>query len=86
MLLFFPFFLLGCAGPPPDAMGEPMSSIANLVPLTHVVRSIQEPWLDLGSPTGHLAAVAAVAVLASTGWVTLKARVAISERDRCCQT
>jgi len=52
MLLFFPFFLLGGAGPPPDAMGDPMSSIANVVPLTHVVRSIQEPWLDLGSPTG----------------------------------
>jgi ABC-2 type transport system permease protein len=29
MLLFFPFFLLGGAGPPPDAMGDPMSSIAN---------------------------------------------------------
>ena len=53
MLLFFPFFLLGGAGPPPDAMGDPMSTIANVVPLTHVVRSIQEPWLDLGTPTGH---------------------------------
>jgi ABC-2 type transport system permease protein len=28
MLLVFPFFLLGGAGPPPDAMGDPMSSIA----------------------------------------------------------
>ena len=34
MLLFFPFFLLGGAGPPPDAMGDPMSTIANVVPLT----------------------------------------------------
>jgi ABC-2 type transport system permease protein len=74
MLLFFPFFLLGGAGPPPDAMGDPMSSIANVVPLTHVVRSIQEPWLDLGSPTGHLAVLAALAVLATTGWVTLSTR------------
>jgi ABC-2 type transport system permease protein len=74
MLLFFPFFLLGGAGPPPDAMGDPMSSIANVVPLTHVVRSIQEPWLDLGSPTGHLAVLAALAALATTGWLTLSAR------------
>jgi ABC-2 type transport system permease protein len=74
MLLFFPFFLLGGAGPPPDAMGDPMSSIANVVPLTHVVRSIQEPWLDLGNPTGHLGVLAALAVLATAGWLTLSAR------------
>ena len=76
MLLFFPFFLLGGAGPPPDAMGDPMSSIANVVPLTHVVRSIQEPWLDLGSGTGHLIVLATLALLATAGWVTLTARSA----------
>ena len=76
MLLFFPFFLLGGAGPPPEAMGNPMSTIANVVPLTHVVRSIQEPWLDLGNPTGHLAVLAALAVLATAGWVTLSTRTA----------
>ncbi|HEX8803762.1 MAG TPA: ABC transporter permease, partial [Acidimicrobiales bacterium] len=76
MLLFFPFFLLGGAGPPPDAMGDPMSSIASVVPLTHVVRSIQEPWLDLGSPTDHVLVLAALAVLATAGWVTLSTRAA----------
>jgi ABC-2 type transport system permease protein len=76
MLLFFPFFLLGGAGPPPDAMGDPMSSIADVVPLTHVVRSIQEPWLDLGSPTGHLAVLAVLAVLATAAWAALSLRTA----------
>jgi ABC-2 type transport system permease protein len=76
MLLFFPFFLLGGAGPPPDAMGEPMSTIANAVPLTHVVRSIQEPWLDLGSPGVHFVVLAALAVLATAGWMTLSTRTA----------
>jgi ABC-2 type transport system permease protein len=76
MLLFFPFFLLGGAGPPPDAMGDPMSTIANAVPLTHVVRSIQEPWLDLGSPNGHLVVLGALVVVATVGWVTLSARAA----------
>jgi len=76
MLLFFPFFLLGGAGPPPDAMGDPMSSIAEVVPLTHVVRSIQEPWLDLGSPTGHLAVLTALGLLATAAWVWLSARTA----------
>jgi ABC-2 type transport system permease protein len=76
MLLFFPFFLLGGAGPPPDAMGDPMSTITNAVPLTHVVRAIQEPWLDLGTPTGHLAVLAALAVVATAGWITLSTRAA----------
>jgi len=71
ILLFFPFFLLGGAGPPPEAMGEPMSTISELVPLTHAVRSVQEPWLDLGSPTVHMAVLAAIAVLATAGWVKL---------------
>lgn len=74
MLLFFPFFLLGGAGPPPDAMGDPMSTIANVVPLTHVVRSVQEPWLDLGSPTDHLAVLAGLAVLATAAWISLSVR------------
>lgn len=74
MLLFFPFFLLGGAGPPPDAMGEPMGSISDLVPLTHVVRSIQEPWLDLGSATGHLVVLVALAATATVAWVSLGAR------------
>jgi ABC-2 type transport system permease protein len=76
MLLFFPFFLLGGAGPPPDAMGDPMSSIAEVVPLTHVVRAIQEPWLDLGNPTGHLAVLAVLAVLATAAWAALSLRTA----------
>jgi hypothetical protein len=53
-----------------------MSSIANAVPLTHVVRSIQEPWLDLGNPTGHLMVLAALVALATTAWVSLTTRTA----------
>jgi hypothetical protein len=55
-------------------MGDPMSTIANVVPLTHVVRSIQEPWLDLGTPTNHLVVLAALAVAATLGWITLTTR------------
>jgi ABC-2 type transport system permease protein len=74
LLLFFPFFLLGGAGPPPEAMGEPMNSISELVPLTHVVRSIQEPWLDLGTPTDHWAVVATLALVATAAWLALSTR------------
>jgi ABC-2 type transport system permease protein len=71
LLLFFPFFLLGGAGPPPDAMGEPMKSVAALVPLSHVIRSVQEPWLDIGNSISNLAVVASVSVIATAAWVTL---------------
>ena len=50
MLLFFPFLLLSGAGPPPNAMGDGMRTVSDAIPLTHVIRSIQEPWLDLGVP------------------------------------
>ena len=73
-LLFFPFFLLGGAGPPPDAMGGTMSSISSWVPLTHVIRAVQEPWLDLGDPIGHLVVLGALAVAATAGWAALATR------------
>ncbi len=74
MLLFFPFFLLGGAGPPPEAMGDPMKAISQWVPLTHVVRAVQEPWLDLGRPTVHVAVLVGLAALATAAWVGLSSR------------
>jgi hypothetical protein len=53
-----------------------MSSISNAVPLVHFVRSIQEPWLDRGNPTSHIAVLAALAVVTTAGWVTLATRAA----------
>jgi ABC-2 type transport system permease protein len=74
MLLFFPFFLLGGAGPPPNAMGDTMSAISQWVPLTHVVRAVQEPWLDLGRPTAHLAVLLGLAAAATVTWIALSGR------------
>ncbi|MGD9694274.1 MAG: ABC transporter permease [Thermoleophilia bacterium] len=74
MLLFFPLFLLGGGGPPPEAMGEPMGSISDALPLTHVVRAIQEPWLDLGGAGVHLAVLAGVTAVATAVWLRLAAR------------
>lgn len=74
MLVFFPSFLLGGGGPPPDAMGSTMRTIADWIPLTHVVRSIQEPWLDVGSPTVHLAILTGILVASTTAWLGLQRR------------
>lgn len=65
LLAFFPSFLLGGAGPPPNAMGDTMEAISQWIPLTHAIRAIQEPWLDLGQPTLHLAVLSAITLVSS---------------------
>ena len=68
LLLFFPVFLLGGGGPPPSAMGSVMRHISDVIPLTHVTRAIQHPWLGLGGSGADLAIVAAIAVACVAGW------------------
>ncbi len=57
LLLFFPSFLLGVGGPPPEAMSETLRNISEVLPLALVNQAIREPWLGLGSATGSLIAV-----------------------------
>lgn len=65
LMLFFPSFLLGAGGPPPHVMGTVLKQVADYLPLTWVTTSIREPWLGIGTPTGTLVQVAALAVVAS---------------------
>jgi ABC-2 type transport system permease protein len=65
LLLFLPMFLLAGGGPPPEAMSSVMNDIATALPLTHVVRAIQEPWLGLGTGTDHLIVVVVMFVVAT---------------------
>ena len=70
LLLFLPMFLLAGGGPPPEAMSSVMNDIATVLPLTHVVRAIQEPWLGLGTGTDHLLVVIAIFVVATLATLT----------------
>ena len=45
ILLFFVMLLLSGAGPPPEVMSPAMQRIADLLPLTHAIRLLQDPWL-----------------------------------------
>jgi ABC-2 type transport system permease protein len=65
LLLFFPSFLLGAGGPPPHAMGSVLRDIRGYLPLTWVTDAVRAPWLGIGSATGSLVLVAAVAVVAT---------------------
>jgi ABC-2 type transport system permease protein len=71
MLLFFPMWLLSGAGPPPSVMSDAMQTVSDLLPLTYVVRAIQDPWLGDGVSTGNLALLVAVLVvsLAASTWL-----------------
>ncbi|MDT4904161.1 MAG: type transport system permease protein [Pseudonocardiales bacterium] len=65
LLLFFPSFLLGAGGPPPQVMGSALRAVSDFLPLTWVTTSIRQPWLGIGTPTGTLVEVAALAVVAT---------------------
>lgn len=54
LLAFFPMWLLSGGGPPPDVMSEPMRRIADVLPLTHAVAAIRDPWLGTGGVGVHL--------------------------------
>ena len=68
LLAFFPSFLLGGGGPPPDVLGGGMTTVANLLPLTHVTESIRDPWLGVGTGAGDLAVVLAFLAASALGW------------------
>jgi len=65
LLLFFPSFLLGSGGPPPQVMGSALRHVADVLPLTLVTKSVREPWLDLGTATASLAVMSVLAVVAT---------------------
>jgi hypothetical protein len=68
LLVFVPVFLLGGGGLPPSAMGSAMRRLADVIPLAHVTRAIQQPWLGLGHGGADLAIVTAIAVACVAGW------------------
>jgi ABC-2 type transport system permease protein len=64
MILFFPMWLLSGAAPPPDVMGETMRRISEGLPLTYVVRALQDPWLGTGGNGTEILVLAAVLLVA----------------------
>jgi ABC-2 type transport system permease protein len=44
-ILFFVMLLLCGGGPPREVMSSPMRTVADVLPLTHAVNILQDPWL-----------------------------------------
>ncbi len=69
LAMFFPMFLLSGGGPPPEALPDGMRSIADVLPLTHVIRATQEPWLAIGDGRDHLLIVGGIFLVATLVWL-----------------
>jgi len=67
--LFFPMFLLSGGGPPPEALTDGMRTVADWLPLTHVTRVAQEPWLNIGDGRDHLVVCIVIFVVSTTMWM-----------------
>lgn len=70
MILFFPMWLLSGAGPPPEILGEGMRRVMDVLPLTYVVRAIQDPWV--GAASGGSDVLVLVGVLLTAGALSLR--------------
>jgi ABC-2 type transport system permease protein len=65
LLLFFPSFLLGVGGPPPEAMSKTLQNVSDVLPLAMANQAIREPWLGLDNASGSLVTVTVVAIVAA---------------------
>ena len=71
LMAFFPMFLLSGGGPPPDVMNAPMRRIADVLPLTHAISAIRDPWLGAGSIAPHVVVLGVWFVVGLAGTAAL---------------
>lgn len=69
LILFFVMMFISGAGPPREVLTSGMRAFSNILPLTHVILALQDPWLGqgwhwpaLGIVAGFTAVAAALAV------------------------
>jgi ABC-2 type transport system permease protein len=62
VMLWFLMMMVGGAGPPPEVLSGPLSTVGDLTPLHYAVRTIQDGWLALDA--GWSWAVVAAVTLA----------------------
>lgn len=64
LILFFVMMFLAGTDGPREILGEVLRWIGDLLPLTHVVTALQDPWVGFGTNVAELLLVAGVAVVA----------------------
>jgi len=66
LLLFFAMMMLSGAGPPREVMTQAMVRMGDVMPLTYVIESLQDPWLGFAWNPVPFGIVLAVMVAAAT--------------------
>jgi len=66
--LFFVMMLLSGVGPPPEVLTGPMRAVSDILPLTYMVRLLQDPWLGLALSWADVAVVLGFTAAALTAW------------------
>jgi ABC-2 type transport system permease protein len=64
LLLFFALWLISGTAPPRAVLPTGLREIGSLLPLTHLVTAVQNPWFGFGWAGIDLAVLAAIAVIA----------------------
>jgi len=64
LMLFFALWLVSGTGPPRAVLPTGLRDVANVLPLTHLVTAVQNPWFGFGWAGTDLAVLAAYAVAA----------------------
>ena len=65
IMIFFAGFLLSGAGPPRDVLEGAMGTVSDVLPVTHLVVMLQDPWLGFGWATGASLVVIAVMLVSA---------------------
>ncbi|MCI0440299.1 MAG: ABC transporter permease [Chloroflexi bacterium] len=54
LMLFFVMMLLSGPGPPREVLGDVLQRVGDVLPLTHIVVLMQDPWLGFGWNLGEM--------------------------------
>lgn len=63
LLLFFASYFVSGAGPPREFMPQAMRAVGDLLPVTHVVTALQDPWFGAGLNLPELGLLALLGAL-----------------------
>jgi len=71
LILFFVMFMVSGSGPPREVLDSTMKAISEVLPLTHVILVLQDPWLGLGWDVTASLIVASIGVIGTAGALLL---------------
>jgi ABC-2 type transport system permease protein len=66
ILLWFTMQMVSGAGPPPEVLSSTLNAVGNVLPLSHLVIALQDPWLGHGANWAQIGMLAGIGVASAT--------------------